>query len=168
MSKMIDVSTPVVLRSRHEKALWFLLGALLLLMPVGAAMIWEGKLFGWLILAFGVMIVCRSAAQLFCPWLYYLRVSSDGFELHGLFRTRRYRWSDVEQFYVGNLGRLNVIRMRYAASFEPRSIWRFLEGALGEQHEGAIVDQYDLSREALAEYLNRWKAMAEQHSHLPT
>jgi hypothetical protein len=95
-----------------------------------------------------------------------LRISSAGLELHGLFRTRRYEWSDVSEFYAGYLGRMKVVRMRYSPSFEPRSIGRVTDKAVGAEHEGALVGRYDRSQEALAEYLNQWKALVEQSREL--
>jgi hypothetical protein len=159
---MIDISTPVVLRPKKGRPLLFLLGALLFFVPLGVWMLRGGKFSGWIIVALGLMAIAQSAAKLLCPWLYYLRVSSAGLELHGLFLTQRYRWSDVQKFYAGYAGRMKAVRMRYAPSYEPHGIWRTVSNALGEEHEGAITDRYGLSQEALAAYLNQWKALVEQ------
>jgi hypothetical protein len=170
-NEMIDVSTPVVLWPKKGRTLRLLSVALFLLVPVGCGMIWRlgiSAWSAWAILSLGMIMTVHYAARLLFAQCYYLRISSTGFELHGLFWTRRYQWSDASQFYAGYLGRMYVVRIKYSPSFEPRSIGRLFSGALGAEHEGAIVEHYLLSQEALAAYLNQWKALAERSTGRPS
>ncbi len=155
----MDLSEPVVYRPRMGKTLLLLLVSSAFVAG-GMLMIHEGRPFGWVAVAFFGLGLIVFALQLL-PNSSYLRVSSSGIEIGGLWRSHQYKWSDISHFYTGCIGPNKMVLIAFAPSYEQaqtaRNVARTLTGA-----EGALPDTYGFTAEALAAHLNRWKAAHTQ------
>jgi hypothetical protein len=111
---------------------------------------------------FGLGILV-SLAQ-FVPGSSFLRLTPEGMDVRSMWRTKAYRWSDIERFGVAEFSTIHGgVRQRHRMigyDFSPsypeqnqglalRSFNRRLSG-----FEAALPDNYGWSYEALAEHLN--------------
>jgi len=151
----VDFSQPAVYRPKMGTTLLLLL-ACCLFVAGGVWMIQEGQLMGWLVAAFFGLGLIVIPLQL-VPSFSFLKVSSSGIEIRSLWRCHEYKWSDISHFYTGCVGKNKMVLIAFAPSYQQaqtaRKVARALSGA-----EGALPDTYGFTAEALAEYLNAWKA----------
>jgi hypothetical protein len=160
-----------VLRPRKRKwALVFLVcgaffggGFLMLAHPEDAS----DRFGGYLCIVFFGLCAVASLAQL-VPGSSFLRLAPDGLTFRSMWRTRSYRWSDIERFGVAEVNTVHgftrqrhpMVGFDFSASYPDqdkavrlRSLNRRLTG-----FEAALPDNYGWSHEALAEHLNMLRA----------
>src|SRR5690242_2646381 len=114
----------------------------------------EGGWQGWLALA-----ACAAGAVFAVVYLLpgnsFLRLDADGFTIRAFYRTRAYRWADIEGFKVVRAGRQGHL---VVFSFVPGSPPAQATGqglASFTLYGGVIPDNYGLSDWELANLLNR-------------
>ena len=122
---------------------------------------------GYFCLTFFGLGTVASLTQ-FVPGSSFLRLAPDGFTVRSTWRTRFYRWSDIERFGVAEFStvhgfarqRHRMIGYDFSASYPDqdkmvklRNLNRNWTG-----FEAALPDNYGWSYEALAEHLNMLRA----------
>lgn len=143
---------PVTLRPRRLKGL-ALIAVCVAFAVVGAIVGADGKLVGWLVLAFFGLGAAVIAASL-VSGSSYLRLDGDGFEVRALFRAGRFGWSEVANFRPFRTPGGSFVGFDFAPGFEPRAavISRDLAGV-----EGGLPDTYGLTPDQLAALLTTWQ-----------
>jgi hypothetical protein len=105
---------------------------------------WAAGFFG-LCLLVGVVDAVRSWSS--------LRLDREGFDMRSLFRSRRYRWSDIRSFAVSSAsGKTLVTFMLHAPAHSPVA-----GPPPGGNFDGALPDMYGQSAPALAALLDDWR-----------
>ena len=120
----------------------------------GVLMIQDGKAFGWITVAFFGMCAAVFAMRLLSNRS-YLRVSSSGIEIRSLWRTWRFRWSDISHFYAGCIGPNKMVLFDFSLAYQRAKVSRSVSKAIAGA-EGCLPDTYGFTAEALAEHLNQW------------
>jgi hypothetical protein len=130
----------------------------LLFACIGVLMIRDGRVMGWAVAGVFAVGLLVSLVQLL-PSSSYLRLTSEGFGVRNLFRSHRYRWSDVTAFGVGRIAGNKMVVFDFAEGYTGQRAGRALATAISGV-EGALPDTYGRSAEALAELLNDWREEA--------
>jgi hypothetical protein len=102
--------------------------------------------FGGGAIAFSSLLLPKGA---------YLKLDSGGFTACWLFRTHRYRWSDVDRFEVRRIGwrefvGFNLSKEPRSRQSAPRLSWRVVGFDGG-------VPAYGMSAQELAALMNEWR-----------
>ena len=160
MPEVIDISRSDVFRpSKLKHSLMFLL--VLGLLFGGMLTVQKDRLMGWItVVVFGLGGILLIL--LLVPNSSYLRVSSKGLEFRRLWRTWRYRWGDIACFYAGQIGPVKMVMFRYSANEAAKAAG--MDAAAVASPQGCFPLMFANPPEALAEYLNEWKALLRQKS----
>jgi hypothetical protein len=83
-----------------------------------------------------------------------LRLDRNGFVVRTLFRSRTYRWVDIESFGVGTVSGMTIVTFTIRAHQPAGAVKSFLVGNV----DGALPETYGQSAVALAALLEDWRA----------
>jgi hypothetical protein len=127
----------------------------------GILMIRDGHQTGWLPAVFFALGIPVSLIQLL-PKSSFLTVSEEGIEFCSLFRTCKFRWSEISEFGVytirhHGLSAHRMVGFNYSAEYQRASKGRALSKALTGL-EGALPDTYGFSANELAQLLSTYHA----------
>jgi hypothetical protein len=148
----MDERARLVLRTRGTHS------ALLLLVcaaftAVGVAMLIDSAPKGWLVTSFFGLCTLIAAVNAL-PNASFLALDREGFEMRALFRTTRFRWSDIRTFGVATVGVQSMVVFTYTEPYR-----REHPAARRAFHdiEGALPDSYGHTPEQLAALLCDWQ-----------
>jgi hypothetical protein len=109
---------------------------------------------------------CVALAQLI-PGASYLRLTADGLTIRALWRTRFYRWSDIERFGVAEFttvhrgvpNRHRMVGFDFSASYTGRDRAKLVKGFNRKLtgFEASLSDNYGWDCAELAAHLNRFR-----------
>jgi hypothetical protein len=116
----------------------------------------KSPIAGWACVAFGVAGTMISAFILFTDRV-YLRLTAHGLESHNLFRTNKYAWGDFLSIGMRKVKWGRVIA--FTVVDKNVDLWFGVNPPEGNPSpEGWIMNNYDLTLEALFEILVEWHA----------
>lgn len=96
-------------------------------------------------------------AIMLAPGANSLRLDENGFEIEHLFRRKKYRWGDVNDFAVRRVGEFNQEVVSFEAGAEANlSLWQRINGALIGK-SGCLPNTYGMAAEDLAKLMTAWK-----------
>jgi hypothetical protein len=157
-------SLPVVLRPGIGRRIAIILGSLIL-GAIGAAIVLASldkgvvDLLGAGILLLGIVLVAQSPVGLLSAFQSRLALDSGGFALRGTFKTRRYRWQDVDGVFrprrvdTGQGVSVGMVAWNLVPGTKPISAWRKLTRTAPEASIPAMFG--GLNAEQLAALMNR-------------
>jgi len=110
---------------------------------------------GWgCIIFFGLGVVVSLIR--FFPNLTYLKLTDDGFEIKGLFRSSLTKWTDVKDFKEGQIRGNKMIFFDYTDKHKKwnngKKVAKFLSGK-----EGAIHSSYSIKTKELLDLMKEYK-----------
>ena len=120
----------------------------------------EGNWFAWMTTGFFGLCLSISLIEIFSDRS-YLRLTPEGFTIHGHLRSTTYRWDEVAGFGVEAIGsefnKMVVLDFSDNSQVSPvgRSVARALAGC-----EGALPDTYGMKPADLAALMNAWRLRA--------
>jgi len=125
----------------------------------------EDRVKAYLCIAAGIFGAAVALAQLI-PGSSFLQLSPEGLVVRTIWRTKSYRWSDIEQFGVaevrtGHLGqRQKLVGYDYSPSSPEANQGRALKDLNRKLSgfEASLPDNYGWSHAELAEHLNTLKS----------
>ena len=147
----------LTIHGSRERFLWLLVfGVCFLLLGYWAFFEQRMWLLGGVTIAFAVFGLVITLLMM-RPGSTYLRLDRQGFEIVAMRRRHRYAWSDVDDFYLCNVGGAEAVGIRFNASCSSQRIGReFAQGLAGV--EGAIANVFTASPPQVCAILNEWKA----------
>jgi hypothetical protein len=156
MGRLRPGAAPLVLRPSERDTL-APAGVCLAFAVLGAFIIVaDGSAWGWAALAFfGLGAIVLGATLL--PGVSELRLDKEGFAVRSLFRTDRYRWSDVKDFRTVSIPPSGTVRVGFDCSSNARPAAAWLSGSLAGV-EACLPDNYGLRPQELANMLTVWRA----------
>ena len=104
---------------------------------------------GATIMAVLSVLVAAFAAAMLVPGANSLQIDAEGFEVTHLFRSKRYRWSDVSDFAAHSLGQSGEV-VAFKTSDPPRGLWNKTNAALLGERNACLPDTYGMTPEDLA------------------
>jgi len=148
----------VILRPKPFKTI--LMGLVSLLLTVGGVfMAEEEPLKGWLITSFFGLCLLVFSIQLI-PGSTQLTLSKEGFKATSLFRGQFTKWSDIEGFKVGYVGKTRFVKFDYTSKHKKHKFGKGLAKFLSGNH-GALPSNYGMSLEDLSDLMNTWKSVTQ-------
>jgi len=135
------------------------LGSLLFVVS-GIFMADDDPIIGWLAISFFGIGLLVFIVQLI-PGSTELTLTEEGFVMTSLFRKRTTKWSDVESFKIGYLGRSKTIMFDFVEGHNRQTTGKLISKALSGSH-GALPITYGLKATELLQILNEWK---NKHDH---
>jgi Bacterial PH domain len=115
----------------------------------------ESPVLGWLMVALFGLGILVSLLLMFLPSFAHLRLDEEGFEVGSIFRSRKYRWSDVVDFRIESIPGANMIAIIFHPEYKQqpgRTVASTLSGI-----DAAIPDQYNATLEQILEALTDWR-----------
>jgi hypothetical protein len=139
-------------RSR-AKALGWLLGCGLFV-AFGWSMIQSGRPFGWAALLLGGSVALILIASLVSGKV-SLRLDRDGFEVAGLLRRTKVRWTEVDAPVLGELSGVRAITFKRKVDLRPPA-----KTAMSPQNPSdyAVMDGYSASLDEIFAAMSAWHA----------
>lgn len=110
-------------------------------------------LLGWFEILFFGLCLLAGLAQLH-PGCSYLQLDREGFTLCSLFRRHRFRWEEIEGFYVVFAGR-EMVGWKFSAGCRAVALFKLNRAIAG--CDAALPDTYGMSAEELASLMNQWR-----------
>lgn len=136
------------------------MGLVSLLLTVGGVfMAEEEPLKGWLITSFFGLCLLIFSIQLI-PGSTQLTLTKEGFKATSLFRGHFTKWSDIEGFKVGYVGKTRFVKFDYTSKHKKHKIGKGLAKFLSGNH-GALPNTYGLTLKELCELMNEWKSRTQ-------
>jgi len=147
----------LVIKGSREKFVWLLvIGSCLLIVSYWALVeqhMWVLGGLGTAFWAFGLFVIVLMMR----PGNSYLRLYEDGFETVAMKRRYRYAWTDVDEFFMIQIGSNDAVGIKFSASCQQQRIGRaFAEGLTGV--EGAIPNLYAMPPADICRTLKEWKS----------
>ena len=131
-----------------------LLGCLVFVV-IGFFILDEDPKIGWGCIFFFGLGVVVSLIQ-FYPNSTYLKLTDEGFEVKGLFRSSFTKWTDIKDFRQGQIKGNKMIFFDYTdlhqKSKSGKRVAKFLSGK-----EGAVQSIYNIKTEELLELMKKYK-----------
>jgi hypothetical protein len=90
-----------------------------------------------------------------------LRLDEQGFQVTHFFRVTHYRWSEVSDFGVCNLGQSGGDVVAFKTVEPPRSLWGKVNAALLHEWNAYLPDTYGMTAEDLARFMGSRLAQAK-------
>ena len=149
-------------RPRNPKKV--LLGLVSLAFVVsGVFMTYDQPVLGWFItLFFGICLIVFLIQLI--PGSTELNLTKEGFEMTSLFRKNMTKWTDVDSFKIGHLGRNKTVMFDYVNGHNKQVTGKLIAKQLSGNH-GALPTTYGLKAIELLKILNEWKnKYGAQHS----
>ncbi len=110
---------------------------------------------GWASIIFFGLGVLVSIIQFF-PNSTYLKLTNEGFEVKGLFKSSFTKWSDVKDFRKGQIKGNKMIFFDYTDQHKKwnsgKKVAKFLSG-----NEGAVQSSYNIKTDELLNLMNEYK-----------
>ena len=110
---------------------------------------------GWGYIIFFGLGVIVSLIQ-FYPNSTYLKLTDEGFEVKGLFRTNFTKWADIKDFRQGQIKGNKMIFFDYTDKHEKwsngKKVAKFLSGK-----EGAVQSSYNIKTDELLNLMKEYK-----------
>jgi hypothetical protein len=129
----------------------------------GVFMTREQPVMGWFVTSFFGICMIVFLIQLI-PGSTELTLTKEGFEMTSLFRKSKIRWTDIESFKIGYLGRNKTVMFDYKESHSKHETGKLISKGLSGSH-GALPTTYGLKATELLKILNEWKnKYGAQHS----
>jgi hypothetical protein len=148
-------TAPLVLRTGERETL-APFGVCLAFAALGVLIIVvDGSAWGWAAVGFfGLGAIVLGATLL--PGVSELRLDKEGFKVRSLFRTGRFRWSDVQNIRPVSIPPSRIVRVGFdfAPNARPAAAW--LSASLAGV-EGCLPENYGLRPEELANVLDAWR-----------
>lgn len=119
---------------------------------IGVAMIRDGHPSGWWV-AGGFGVGLGIAVVQCLPFASSMRLDAEGMTIRALYRSRTYRWSEIEGFGTAWVGPSR--RVVYNLVLEPGARPTASRRLMGM--DAMLPESYGLSPEALSDLLNDWK-----------
>ena len=140
---------------RPSKRKWILVAVgSAVFVTVGVAMfIIDGDWIGLLCAAFFGSCAAVSVLQL---WKARLVLTSEGFTMDGGFKSRTYRWTDIEEFFPAQISTTTQVGWRFLPHYEESSTLRKLNESVAGV-EASIGDTFGLGADDLADLMNEWR-----------
>jgi len=154
MVPTMDSSPIRILRPSRGKLVFMLLLSIALT-ACGVWVVLAGQVMGSLLAFFCGVGVLVFVAKLL-PGCSYLQLDEQGLTFCELFRPHFYCWSDVGPFEVGVVNGRRMVVFNFSAGYSESPRLRAAASSM-TGHEGALVDSYRHSPEALAELLNEYR-----------
>lgn len=114
----------------------------------------DGKIRWGSIVFFGIGVIV-SLIQ-FLPNSKYLKLTDNGFEVKGLFRSSFTKWTDVKNFREGQIRDVKMIFFDYTDNHKKwnngKKIAKFLSG-----NEGAVQSSYNIKTDKLLNLMKEYK-----------
>ena len=111
---------------------------------------------GWACIIFFGLGVIASLIQ-FYPNSAYLKLTNEGFEVKGLFRSSFTRWTDIKDFRQGQIKGNQMIFFDYTDKHKKwksgKKVAKFLSGK-----EGAVQSSYNIKTEELLNLMKEYKS----------
>ena len=85
-----------------------------------------GAVTGWLGIVFFGMGTLGFAIPIINPKRFYLELTPAGYANGGLLGKTFYRWADITELRVSNVGRRDVVRVVLSSDWQSRSGWRWI------------------------------------------
>ena len=141
-------------RQRNSKTI--LLGIVSLAFVVsGIFLTKEQAVMGWFVTSFFGICLLVFLTQLI-PGSTELTLRKEGFEMTSMFRKSTTRWTDIESFKIGYLGRNKTVMFDYIESHNKHDTGKLISKGLSGSH-GALPTTYGLKATELLKTLNEWK-----------
>ena len=141
-------------RPKKSKTVLLALVSLVFLL-IGLYMIKEEPLKGGMITAFFGICFLVFVVQLI-PGSTELKLTEEGFEMTNLFRKNTTKWTDVESFQIGYLGRNKTIMFDFVEQYKKQATGKIIAKQISGNH-GALPSTYGLRAAELLQILNAWK-----------
>lgn len=114
----------------------------------------------WACIAFFGLGVIVSIIH-FLPNSTYLKLTDEGFEVKGLFRSGFTKWTDVKDFRVGSVKGNKMIFFDYTENHKKwksgKQVAKFLSG-----NEGAVQSSYNIKTDELLNLMKKYKLNSEK------
>lgn len=123
---------------------------------IGSYLIEENPFMAWMTIIFFGLGVIVFVIQLM-PNSSRLKLSKDGFELKNLFKSDFTKWSDVDKFRVGYVGRTKMVKYDFSREHNKYNVGKKIAKSLSGS-EGALPNTYGMKAKELAELMNDWKS----------
>lgn len=155
---MLDQTRKQVLKAGKSRALAITVGNV----ASAAIGVWlyqrDHSSTGLMLSAVCSIIALATAVQLL-PGASELVLDTEGFSIKAMFRTQRYKWSDVTGFNVGKIGFNSMVTFNLTEEFKARSegekaAAEFMKNING--HEAALPANYGMTPHELSQLMNRW------------
>lgn len=141
-------------RPKNPKTI--LLGLVCLAFVVsGVFMTKDQPVMGWFVTSFFGICMIVFLIQLI-PGSTELTLTEEGFEMTSLFRKSTTRWTDIESFKIGYLGRNKTVMFDYVDGHKKYQTGKFIAKELSGSH-GALPTTYGFKATELLKILNEWK-----------
>jgi hypothetical protein len=154
-----------------SKRKWIVLGSVFVLFAVGFAVLYASTprvdpsddsplVIGSLIVLFAVG--AAASFMMLLPGRAYLLLTPEGFTAHNVFKSRTFRWAEIDSFSVMPFRGTRLVVFTLSPEGKLRtveSVWRKLNKAVGGGDDN-LPDTYGMSPEALADLMNQWRKKA--------
>lgn len=158
---MADRSIPTILVTPRKQWWAMVIGGGVLCAGSLAAIFLGGDQAAIFLAAFFAFWAVLGAVMLL-PGANSLRLDADGFEVEHFFSRKRYRWDDVSDFAVRNVGQYNEQLVAFDTAAEVRrSLWEKINGAaIGKG--GYLPHTYGMAADELARLMTERKMSARK------
>jgi hypothetical protein len=147
------IQEDLILRPRPYKSI--LLGLLCLVFTIGGVyMAFDEGLKGFLIACFFGLGVLVAILQLI-PGSNQLVLTKEGFTMTSLFRSHFIRWTDVDYFKPGYIGKSQFLLFDFSAEYKKHDVGKKIAKWISGKH-AALPSNYGLSLQELSELMNEW------------
>ncbi len=154
-----------------SKRKWIVLGAVFVAFAAGFAALYmftpradptddSPLVIGFLIAFFAVG--AAASFMMLLPGSAYLLLTPGGFTARTIFKSRTFRWAEIEAFDVMAFRGAKLVVFTFSPQGKLRVVesrWRKLNQAIGGGDDN-LPDTYGMSAEALAALMNKWKSNA--------
>ncbi|MFY7709048.1 STM3941 family protein [Tenacibaculum sp. MEBiC07804] len=149
----------LILKTKKWKTLIYLIGCLIFIIP-SLYFDSEFEFIDWIgFIFFGLGVVIFGIQLL--PNSNYLKLNKEGFEVKNLYKSDFTKWTDIENFKVGDLKfryyNKKMVMIDYSESYNnyktSRKISNYFSGS-----DGTLPDNYGMKTEELVKVLNEWKS----------
>lgn len=153
-----------IYRPKNPKTI--LLGLVCLAFVItGVFMTKDQPVMGWFVTSFFGICMIVFLIQLI-PGSTELTLTKEGFEMTSLFRKSVTRWTDIESFRMGYLGRTKTVMFDYVDGHKKYHTGKFIAKELSGSH-GALPTTYGFKATELLKILNEWKNKYDGQQNLP-
>ena len=145
----------LILKSKPSKQI-FLIAASAAFVAIGAWMVVEGQLFGWVGICFFGACGAAFIVQLIRGGG-YLRIDSDGIGI-GTARKEetKYHWNDIEEFGITKISGNKFVSWNFTQDYDRSKLARKVNLKMGAM-EAMLPDTYGFKAIELATLLNEYK-----------
>lgn len=146
----------ITIPGSRERFIWMLVMGLCFLVLGYWALVEQRMWFlGTAAIAFSVLGLVVTLLMM-RPGGTHLRLDSQGFEVVAMKRRYHYAWSDVESFYLCNIGGAELVGINFSPSCSSQRIGRAFASSL-TGIEGAISNVFAIGPAQVCATLNEWK-----------